>query len=272
MHTYLINLDRSPDRLDSFKSQFETLGLLFERVPAVEGAAVPVEEAVAIKADRFEFQPINAAELGVFLSHRECWKRLVSEEVPHAAVFEDDVVFSEFLPEVYDVLDAQSFAYDVVKLETTLRRVAYQRQSISEGSCFSVNKLLSWHGGAAGYVIARSAAERLLDLTEKVADPVDHVLFNPMSSISRTLDIYQLTPGACVQHDMLDSRQDVRFGTTIDRSQTTKSLFRHGPVTDFKRLVKRQVESSRRFLLSQSQKNVVAHVPFANGQQLQRAS
>ncbi|MBZ9811021.1 glycosyltransferase family 25 protein [Mesorhizobium sp. ESP-6-2] len=57
----------------------------------------------------------------------------------------------------------------------------------------------SLHFGTAGYIISKSAAKRLLKLTERFSDPVDHVMFNPAFGVARGLKTYQILPALCVQ-------------------------------------------------------------------------
>ena len=59
MKSYLINLDRSTERLEFFTRQAELLGIPFERISAVEGRRLSSEDLASAVAATFEFQPIN---------------------------------------------------------------------------------------------------------------------------------------------------------------------------------------------------------------------
>ncbi len=87
MKVYLINLDRSPDRLNFFQSQADRLGLPFERISAVDGRRLTAEELRDAVSASYEFQPVNAGEIGLFQSHKRAWEKLIDSGEPHAAVF-----------------------------------------------------------------------------------------------------------------------------------------------------------------------------------------
>lgn len=272
MKSYLINLDRSTDRLEFFTRQAELLGIPFERISAVEGRRLSPDELSSAVSASFEFQPINAGEIGLFMSHKLAWQKLLASGEPHAAVFEDDAVMATTMKPVMDAIDHEVSDFDVIKLETTLRKVVCRKEHRTLSSGNVLQRLLSWHGGTAGYVISAPCAQRLLRLKEKLADPIDQVMFNPMSAISSHLHILQLIPAACIQKDILDKSDSAAFGTTIDRNLTGGKLFRHGPLVDIRRMLKKQIERQRRNWLAMSQQNCQAVIPFTNDEPRKRAA
>lgn len=272
MKVYLINLDRSPDRLNFFQSQADRLGLPFERISAVDGRRLTAEELRDAVSVSYEFQPVNAGEIGLFQSHKRAWEKLIDSGEPHAAVFEDDALMSASIVKAFQAIDCEHPVFDVIKLETTLRRTVCSRQGFSFSSGHRLQKLLSWHGGTAGYVISRDCAGRLLELKHKVSDPIDQVMFNPMSKVSRQLNLQQLNPAVCIQQDILQSSEAARFGTTIDRNVSRRGLFRHGPLIDLRRFLKKMQERSRRNRLSADPANVCDMIPFADSQSASRAA
>jgi glycosyl transferase family 25 len=272
MKTYLINLDRSADRLKFFTRQAEELQIEFERIPAVDGRCLSQSERESVLSPRFEFQPINAGEIGLFMSHKRAWQNLLDSGEPHATVFEDDVVMSSSMKTVMRSIDREIQEFDVIKLETTFRKVVCRRDGQSLTSGNNLLRLLSWHGGTAGYVISASCARRLLLLKQKLSDPIDQVMFNPMSQISAQLQLLQLSPAVCVQKDILEKADSAVFGTTIDRHVTGGRLFRHGPLIDFRRMVRKQMERQRRLWLTLNRDNCQTVIPFENREIQHRAA
>lgn len=262
MQSFVINLDRSTDRLQFFIKQATAANLPFERISAIDGRKLsPAQLAQAVASD-FEFQPINSGEIGLFLSHKLAWQRLVDSGQPHAAVFEDDVVLSPTIRDTFDAIDAQRPQFDLIKIETTLRRVVCARDNRELSKNDSLQTLLTWHGGTAGYVISAKCAKRLLQLKSKLSDQIDQVMFNPMSRISSQLRILQLNPAACIQADILHRGTSETFGTTLDRNITGGTLFRHGPLVDIRRTLKKQLESGRRYILASKPNNIQSVIPF----------
>ncbi len=272
MDVYLINLDRSPERLQFFQQQADALGVEFKRLSAVDGRKLSKETLAAEISPEFEFQPVNAGETGLFMSHKAAWQLLRASGKPHAAVFEDDVQMSLSMRQVLDAIDGLQQDFDIIKLETTLRRVVCSRTACVLRSGDTLQPLLSWHGGTAGYVISAAGAGKLLQWKQRVADPVDQVMFNPMSRFSSRLKILQLNPAACIQKDILDAAHSTAFGTTIDRHVTGGKLFRHGPLIDMRRMLKKQFERQRRHWLALQKTNVQAVIPFEKPEQMRRAS
>ena len=125
MNVYLINLDRSPERLHFFAEQTVAGGIEFERISAIDGRQLSSQELAAAVSTKFEFQPINACEIGLFLSHKRAWEKLVASGKPHAAIFEDDAVLSTSIRSIFDAIDKNNVQFDVIKLESTLRKVVW---------------------------------------------------------------------------------------------------------------------------------------------------
>tara|TARA_R110002049_G_scaffold46487_1_gene135143 strand:- start:89323 stop:90141 length:819 start_codon:yes stop_codon:yes gene_type:complete len=272
MHAYVINLDRSPERLQFVQDQARSYGIEIERVSAVDGRTLSPSQLGELSSPDFEFQPLNISEIALFTSQKLAWKKLVESGHPHAAVFEDDVVLSPTIRATFDAIDHFHDEFDVIKLETTLRRVVCSREGQRIDSGESLQQLLTWHGGAAGYVITAKCAARLLEIKKRVSDPADQVLFNPLSSVSSTLRILQLNPAACIQKDILEKDAADAFGTTLQRDTSAGRLFRHGPIIDIRRMIKKQRESVRRRLLARQSCNVHGAIPFASSSEARCAA
>ncbi len=251
MLSYLINLDRSPERLAWFSEQAARAGLAFERIAGVDGRTLSADQLRAAAAKQYEFQPINAGEMGLFMGHRQAWQQFLDSDAAHAAVFEDDAVLSTHIAAVLDAIDQLAPAVDVIKLETTRRRVVLRQPTATLGGTHQLRPLCSWHGGTAGYVVSRAGAQQLLQVTWPLADPVDQVLFNPMSRVSASLRLLQVCPGVCIQKNILEKGlNDGVFGTTIGRNTSGGRVWRHGPLIDLKRAWLKQRERSRRSRLA----------------------
>lgn len=264
MKAYLINLDRSPERLALFTQQARNSGIAFTRLPAVDGRNLDAAKLAAAVSPTYEFHPINAAEAGLFMSHRMAWSSFLESSEAFAAVFEDDVVLATETGNVLDAIEATASHADIIKLETTLRKVVLRSEGTSLGMGFNLQGLLSWHGGTAGYAISRNCARKLLAMTAPLRDPVDQLLFNPLSSVSSQLSILQINPAVCIQKERLDKDADQRiFGTTIDRRKSRGILFHYGPIADLRRIWKRLRERLRRQRLASIPGNSFQRVPFA---------
>ena len=264
MKCYVINLDRSPERLAAFTVQAQKAGIDFERFAAIDGKLVPEEELAAQRADRFEFQPINRFETALFLSHRAIWQKLVDSGEPMCAIFEDDVLLSAATQSAFKLISALPSDFDVVKLETTNRKVIVSAQPVAKAADFAMHHLRSWHGGAAAYVLSRKGATMLLARTVKLADPVDQVIFNPFSSISRLLRILQMVPAVAVQLQLSGANDAAVPQTTAGRDQGVRFGVRHGFWIDIQRASKRLLASLRVKLMATQKQHRLIQVQFAS--------
>ena len=99
MKTYVINLDRNPERLAFMRGQLERLGIAFERFPAVWGKGLSAAERKRgfsrVRSFIASKKRMGDAEIGVAMSHVGVYRRMVADRVPYALVFEDDVVLGE---------------------------------------------------------------------------------------------------------------------------------------------------------------------------------
>lgn len=201
MKAYYINLDRSAGRREWFERQARRLGIAFERVAAVDAAALPEPELTRLRS--MASAPLSAGEIGCFLSHRRIWKTIVERDDEWAFVAEDDVHFS---------IDAGRFLSDcgwlpsgaeLVKAETWLTRLELSRAVCGRPFDHELRRLRSKHLGSAGYFVSRAGALRLLAFTAERCNPVDLVLFSPKLGIIGDTAVLQLSPAICIQDALL---------------------------------------------------------------------
>lgn len=96
----VINLDRSPKRLELISKQLADQSLSFERFPAVDGHKLTKEELSRLEApynapEKFVFRKaLWPNEIACFLSHAACWEMLVKSDCEWGLIMEDDIVLS----------------------------------------------------------------------------------------------------------------------------------------------------------------------------------
>ena len=263
MQIFVINLERSEDRLEHFRGQAITADVTFERIPAVDGRELSQDEVDRQSAESCQFKPLNSAEFGLFASHKKAWERLLASGDRHAAIFEDDAILAPELGRILEDIDTSGMDFDILKLETTFRPVVISKDSLTLPSGHELSRLWSWHGGTAGYVISAKCARRMLSLKQKICDPIDQVLFNPLSNVSAGLQVLQITPAVCVQNDFLPaSIGGVSFGSTIQQRRSRLQFCRYGVLVGVRRLFQRLSLAKRsRALLEQNDKKQLT-IPF----------
>jgi len=96
---FVINLKQDTERLAFMRKQLDDMNLEFELIEAVDGNSI--SEADRQKMTVGSLQPINAGELGCYLSHRKAYKAMVSRNIPEAMIIEDDVLLNDDFPAVF---------------------------------------------------------------------------------------------------------------------------------------------------------------------------
>jgi glycosyl transferase, family 25 len=91
---FVIHLERSAQRRPQVERLRAQLPCASEILDATDGAllsADQLERAYVRQARRPRYPfALNRAEIGVFLSHRAAWRRILDERLDYALVFEDD--------------------------------------------------------------------------------------------------------------------------------------------------------------------------------------
>ena len=223
MRLFLINLDRRPDRLDAMTAQAGALGLALSRIAAVDAKAADPAELDRWFAPSGPLGEIPRGDKACFLSHRRAWEAFVVSGDAHAVVLEDDVRLS---PVAGALLASDAWVPQgagLIKLEHY--GPPGQRVLLTDfhqvGEDFRLARMLSRHTGAAAYLIARAAAQMLLDQT-RFDLPVDHLMFNPNNSrLFAGLAPQQLLPAIARQQQFTDAREK---GIKSDIEGTRKPL------------------------------------------------
>ncbi|QDB99989.1 glycosyltransferase family 25 protein [Mesorhizobium sp. 8] len=177
MPVFVINLDRSPDRLRAIRENAGSYGIELTRIPAVDGAKLPPDQPLPV--DRKTFERIHGkrilpAEIGCYLSHLNALETIAKGDASHAVIVEDDVGFNAgFVPFLERLRTFEG--WDAVKLvnHRTHGFVAHARidDSVRIGRCAH-----GPCGSSAAYVVTKAGAARLLDTLSPMRLPYDVAL------------------------------------------------------------------------------------------------
>lgn len=174
---FVINLDRSPQRLDSIKMTFESLGLEFIRVQAVDLNTGSDHGIINLYDDHQNsknyFAKLTKAEQGCFYSHRNAWKAFLDSSSDSCIVLEDDVALT------HDFSDAVVACCDWLIGERPRILKLYAKRPVGGATVFLrdsrrrivIPKLPPL--GAVAHIINRPAARELLAKSDSFFQPVD---------------------------------------------------------------------------------------------------
>lgn len=206
MKAFLINLDRSSDRLSQMETEFGRAGIAFTRFSGVDTLRWSPEEVADFFRARPAFSPEERlpGDAGAFLSHLGVWREIAAAEEPAAAVFEDDVHLAADLPNLLGASDWLPDDADIVRLESNAKMRLRDGRALALAPGRKLYRAASGTWGAAGYLITRQAAERLIELPASTHTHIDWFLFKPTrSSVAASLTCYQVSPALCIQDDYL---------------------------------------------------------------------
>ena len=201
VYVEVINLAASTDRRDRMRKAFVTAGVTPNFFPAVHFREVDEQDLFRYCLPRGPWGRTQPGHMAATISHMKAWERFLSSNSQYCAIFEDDVYVSTELGNWFNDLSWWPCAADVVKLEAwRSKSTKVLLEPILENWLGrSVKKLLTRHMGAAGYMLNRKAAQRLIE-ARPYNMVIDHVLFNfNASPVSRDLSYYQVVPALVTQ-------------------------------------------------------------------------
>lgn len=171
VRSFVISLQGSKRR-DVIGPALSRLQIPFEFFDGIDGRALSPDEMAAVYDGSLRTnRQLSPAEVGCALSHLAVYKRIVSEGLDGAVVFEDDAILGPKLSTFYGMLDRIPESADLVSLYSTAGHVL-RRPSFTLGK-FSFHKPSGPPGYSVGYFIRRRAAQVFLDANPKVTKTAD---------------------------------------------------------------------------------------------------
>ena len=226
----VINLDRTPERLQKMREQFDLIGFDLHRFRAVDGLAMPDSEINAFNLMRpRNFDPPvpwRPGTIGCFLSHFGVWQEVARSSDPYVAIFEDDLHISSDLRLLLATDSWIPQDYDVIRLETSTNRVRLGAPGMIGGLDRKLHPVKSTTWCAGAYILSREAARKFVSVSPLYHYPVDYMMFSLEDSpVARSLTVGQVLPAPCVQDKYLpdqDARED--FESTVQIDDATGSM------------------------------------------------
>ncbi len=191
MKAYLINLDRSPERLTEADAQLRAAGVAYERVPAVDGRALG-RAGLRGRVSRFRFFLVHGrlptpGEVACACSHLEAYRRLLASGEGAALVFEDDAA-----------LDPDAFRNALARVEARFDPATPELFLLCDHEGADKAEAIVPAGDACFaecYVVTAAAARRLLALN----DPVRAATDAWAHWAARGVAVLKVLPAACRQ-------------------------------------------------------------------------
>ena len=170
---YVINLPEATQRRAHVASRLKNAALNYEMVNGVKGSELSPEEisqAYDSHANRKHYRrALSVGEIGCYLSHRECWQKLLSSRRKWAVILEDDIEIENQLANLLYVIP-ENMNCDIVKLSDDSRCKVIAHKVLPPHFEWVTYKRIP--NCTTGYIITRSGAEKLLSRT-KIYRPID---------------------------------------------------------------------------------------------------
>jgi glycosyl transferase, family 25 len=217
---FILHLERAISRAANVRSLTVQLPIASEIIAAVDGARLAQAEVNQAYAPR-RFRPrypfaLTAAEVGVFLSHRAAWRRIVDDKLDFAVVFEDDAeIDTGPFAALIEFVTAERAAWDYVLMPATPVR---NGTAVARRGALALVRPDAPPLRAIGQIVSRAAAERLLNRTLPFDRPVDTFLQmtwvtgQPMlvASPSPVRDVSRENGGTTVQRRSMGLAERIR--------------------------------------------------------------
>jgi glycosyl transferase, family 25 len=212
LQTWVINLDRAPQRLARITEQLQRLRLPFTRLAAVDARAITAEQQAALDVGTYQkkhgMTPL-LGELGCYLSHVAAMRLFLQSTAAFALILEDDVVLHNSLTSVLSGLMANPTRWDMVKLSGVHSGTPVRVLDIAPGHHLAV--MLSRCTGSSAYIINRAAAKAYLGGLLPMSLPYDHVFDQGWRF---KLKVRLVTPTPCGHDDQIASTIVALVGTS----------------------------------------------------------
>lgn len=173
---FLINLDRSEDRLLWMRQQLDALGLDVVRVTAVDGQTLSLDHPGLDPKGfwRDAAMQVRTTDAACYLSHLAALRLFLDGGSAFGVILEDDVVLGPDTARLVETLTAESAPddWDMVKLAGNNRLRALTLRPLA--GRFRLGVPWTRCLGSAAYLVNRRAAQRYLDRMLPMTVLYDH--------------------------------------------------------------------------------------------------
>ncbi len=178
MRSYIIHMRGDAKRQDNVKVLLANLPDA-EIADAVVGRDVQASEGFPITAGNmysphYPFE-LSAGEVGCFLSHRNCWQKIVDAGIDYALIAEDDLAVEPHIwPEVLELIQLHADADTYIRIPAKPRERPASIIAERPHARLFLPRVIGLQ--TVCQVVGRNAAQRLLEKSTTLDRPVDTFL------------------------------------------------------------------------------------------------
>lgn len=165
---------RSPDRRERATQELGKTNIEWQFLDAVDGKLLnfPIPEYDDKKVEKLLGFRLMPGEIGAFLSHKKAWQACVDQNMP-TLIFEDDFILLPQFESVIDYLLNNFQDWDLVRLQS-LKDSAFT--VIQDAGSFVIAENHSDALGCTAYLVKPTAAQKLIEYSVSIYEPIDHYI------------------------------------------------------------------------------------------------
>jgi len=175
MRSYIIHMNGDQKRQANAKALLGSLPNA-RIADAVSGKDVLASGQVHIENGTLYDPPypfaLSPGEVGCFLSHRACWKRIVKDDLDYALIVEDDLALDpDIWPDVLRLIERNATPDSLIRIPAKLREGALNEIDSQGHARLFRPRVIGLQ--TVCQVVGRHAAERLIAASQVIDRPVD---------------------------------------------------------------------------------------------------
>lgn len=175
---FVINLDRSTERLKNITKNFQEHGINFERYGATEGIKLSYNEIENEASLLCRTLICNYGMVGCAISHKNLWKRLVSDpNADYYIIMEDDAIIDNDFKNIIQEIDS-------IKDKLNIDILSLYCGPFKNVQCNHITQVYTLSNGIIigkpifplsliGYIISKQGAKKLLSSIIKINAGID---------------------------------------------------------------------------------------------------
>jgi glycosyl transferase family 25 len=170
---WVINLDKSKDRLEKISNNLKSLGLKYNRFSAINGKNITEEKIKQITNIYCKTLLCNYGIVGCASSHIELWKKLVNSNSEYYVILEDDVLLNKTSVDIIKKLENKLSEYNIdwlslycVNIGCGISKNEFEIDEYKFGKPFFPLQ-------TAAYILTKNGAKQLLKNIDKISYHID---------------------------------------------------------------------------------------------------
>ena len=207
----------------------EKYNLNYEFIEAVDGRTLSEVEIEKVyskeKVTKAIGREMSRGEIGVLLSQKSIYEKILKKNIDIALIFEDDIEFDHKLITVLNEINNFPKHWNLILLGHHSPRGRYIETSYSLWGqkkitdTFKLARPAELGFGAYGYLLKKSAAKVLLEELNEIEKPLDHI-----TGSDEKLNLYVLIPAVVdIHQDLSDNYSSIHNREELEKDLAQKS-------------------------------------------------